>query len=171
MIDERVSSALSSQINKELYSAYLYVAMTAYFESRSLRGFSSWMQVQVKEEMTHAEKLLRFVLERGGHAHFDAIGQPPAEWATPLALFEAALQHERVVTQSINELVDVAVAARDHATTHFLQWFVDEQVEEEANFDAVVQQLRLAGDHGAALMLLDRELGARVFTPPAPAAG
>ena len=167
MIDEKVRTALCLQINKELYSAYFYVAMVAYFEGKNLKGFSNWMQVQVKEEMTHADKMLRYLLDRGGKPHFDAIDQPPSEWVSPLALFESALHHETVVTKSINDLLDVALAARDHATAQFLQWFVSEQVEEEASFGAVVEQLRMAGDNGAAIMMIDRELATRVFTPPA----
>jgi ferritin len=171
MIDDQVTAALNHQINKEIYSAYLYVAMVAYFEARSLGGFSSWMQVQVREELSHAEKMFRYLVERGGALRLDAIDAPPSQWVSPLSVFESALHHETVVTKSINDLMDVALAARDHATAQFLQWFVGEQVEEEASFDAVVQQLRLAGDNGAAIMMLDRELATRVFTPPAAGPG
>jgi ferritin len=166
MIDEKVSAALNKQLRSELYSGYLYAAMYSYFESRNLKGFANWMGVQVQEELAHAQKLIEYMLERGGKPEFGSIDAPPTEWESPLAVYEAAYEHERGVTQSINDLVDVALAVRDHATATMLQWYVTEQVEEEASFDQIVQQLGLAGDNGAALLMMDRELAARVFTPP-----
>jgi len=170
MIDERVCSALNRQLGAEIYSAYMYVAMASYFERKNLKGFANWMRVQVQEELAHAEKFHKYIVERGGRPVFGSIDSPPAQWASVLALFEAAYEHETKVTRSINELVDTALAARDHATDQFLQWFVAEQVEEESSFDEVIQQLRLADNNGAALLMMDRELATRVFTPPGAAA-
>jgi ferritin len=166
MLHDKVSAALNEQLRSELYSGYLYAAMYSYFESRNLKGFANWMSVQVQEELAHAQKLIGYILERGGTPEFGSIDAPPAEWESPLALFEAAYAHEQGVTQAINDLVDVALSVRDHATATMLQWYVTEQVEEEASFDQVVQQLVLAGDNGAALLMIDRELAGRVFTPP-----
>jgi ferritin len=166
MIDEKVSAALNEQLRSELYSGYLYAAMFSYFESRNLKGFANWMGVQVQEELAHAQKLILYILERGGKPEFGSIDAPPTEWKSPLAVYEAAYEHEQGVTRSISDLVDVAVAAKDHATATMLQWYVTEQVEEEANFDQIVQQLMLAGDNGAALLMIDRELATRVYTPP-----
>jgi ferritin len=124
------------------------------------------MHIQVQEEFAHAQKLIEYILERGGKPEFGSVDAPDSEWESPLGVYEAAYEHEKAVTRSINGLVDIAVAAKDHATATMLQWYVTEQVEEEANFDQIVQQLRLASDNGAALLMIDRELGARVFTPP-----
>jgi len=166
MIDDKVCAALNAQLRSELYSGYLYAAMYSYFESRNLKGFANWMGIQVQEELAHAQKLIEYILERGGQPEFRSIDAPPSEWESPLDVYEAAYEHERVVTQSINDLVDVAMAARDHATATMLQWYVTEQVEEEATFDQIVQQLGLASDNGAALLMIDRELAGRVYTPP-----
>jgi ferritin len=166
MIDDKVRAALNGQYNAELYSAYLYMAMASYFESKNLKGFAKWMRIQVQEEAAHAQKFHDYILERGGRAAFGAIEAPKADWDSVLAVFEFAYSHEVVVTRSINNLVDVATEAHDHATYNFLQWFVAEQVEEEASFDGIVQQLRLAGNNGAALLMLDRELATRTFVPP-----
>jgi ferritin len=166
MIDDKVCAALNGQLRSEFYSAYLYAAMYSHFESRTLKGFANWMQIQVQEELAHAQKLIEYILERGGEAEFRSIDAPESEWDSPLGVYEAALEHERSVTRAINDLVDIAVAARDHATATMLQWYVTEQVEEEATFDEIVQQLKLADGNGAALLMIDRELGARVFTPP-----
>ena len=169
MIDEAVCSALNRQLRAELYSAYMYVAMASYFEQKNLKGFANWMRVQIQEELSHAEKFHRYIVDRGGQPVFASIDAPPAQWASALGLFEAAYEHETKVTRSINELVDTALSARDHATEQFLQWFVAEQVEEESSFDEVIQQLRLADNNGAALLMMDREMAGRVFTPPTPA--
>jgi ferritin len=167
MIDNKVCAALNGQYNAELYSAYLYMAMASYFESSSLKGFANWMRIQVQEETAHAQKFHDYIVERGGKVAYGAIEAPPADWGSPLAVFELAYSHELVVTRAINRLVDLASEARDHATYNFLQWFVAEQVEEEASFDQIVQQLKLADNNGAALLMLDRELGTRTFVPPA----
>ena len=166
MLSDKMQDALNGQIVAETYSAYLYWSMAAYFESVNLSGFARWMKAQAREELVHAAKFFDFVVERGGRVTLDAIDAPPTEWDSPLAAFEHAYEHEQKVTGLINNLVDMAVAQRDHATRNFLDWFVDEQVEEEASADGVVQKLRLIGDAPGGLFMLNQELGQRVFTMP-----
>jgi len=167
MISKNIEEALNDQINAELYSAYLYLSMVAYFESVNLTGFAAWMRAQTQEEIMHAMKMYDFVNERGGRVILKAIETPPSEWDSPLAAFEAAYAHEQLVTGRINDLVNLAVEEKDHATNSFLQWFVNEQVEEETSADNVVQNLKMAQNAPGALFMIDRELGQRVFTPPA----
>lgn len=167
MIDQRMQEALNKQLNAELYSAYLYLSMSAHFQSLNLAGFANWMRVQAQEELAHALKFYDYVNERGGRVVLQPVEAPPAAWDSPLAVFEHVYQHEQKVTGMINKLVDLAVEARDHATNNFLQWFVSEQVEEEASANEVVQKLKLAGDAASALFMIDRELAQRVFVPPA----
>jgi len=166
MLSEKMSKALNKQINAEMYSAYLYLSMAAYFESVSLSGFAKWMEMQTMEEMSHAKKMYDFVNERGGRVILEAIEQPKTEWSSPLEAFEDAYKHEQYVTSLINSLVDLALEEKDHATNNFLQWFVAEQVEEEASADAIVQKLKLVGGKGNAIFMMDRELGQRTFTLP-----
>ncbi len=161
MISEKLATALNEQVNAELYSAYLYLSMASYFESLSLKGFAHWMHIQAREEQDHALKLYHYINERGGRANFNAIAAPPENWDSPLEVFEQVYQHEQVVTGLIHALVDLAFAEKDHAMYHFLQWYVAEQVEEEATADEIVQQVRMAGDSAAAILMLDRELGQR----------
>ena len=170
MLSQKMQQALNDQINAEYYSSYLYLAMAAHCEAVNLDGFGNWLRVQAQEEMFHAMKFFDFVLERGGRVELKAIEAPPAQWDSPLAIFEATLKHEQHVTALINKLVDLAIAESDHATGAFLQWFVNEQVEEEANADAVLQQLKLMQDAPGGLFMMDRELATRTFTPPAAAA-
>ena len=167
MLSKRMLAALNKQINAETYSAYLYMSMAAYAKSLGLDGFENWFRVQVQEELAHATKFYDYVNERGGRVTLTAIEPPPASWKTPLAAFEATLKHEQLVTGLINKLVDLAVAESDHATANMLQWFVAEQVEEEASADAIRQKLVLVGTRGDALYMMDKELAARVLTPPA----
>jgi len=167
MIKEKMQEALNQQVNAELYSSYLYLSMAAYFESINLKGFASWMRVQTQEELVHAMKFYDFIIERGGKVLLSSIEGPPTEWVSPLAIFEHAYEHEQKVTGLINKLVDLSAAEQDHATSNFLQWFVAEQVEEEASADEVVQKIKLMGDASGGLFMLDRELAQRVFTPPA----
>jgi len=166
MIKEKLKDALNRQLNAELYSSYLYLSMSAYFESINLKGCAHWMRVQTQEELVHVQKFYTYLIERGGKVFLSAIDAPPPEWASPLAAFEHAYQHEQKVTGLINDLVNLAIAEKDHATNSFLQWFVTEQVEEEASADGVVQKIKLIGDASGSLFLLDRELAQRVFTPP-----
>jgi len=167
MLSKKMQDALNKQTNAELYSAYLYASMSAYFESINLRGFANWMRVQTQEEVMHAYKFYNYINERGGRVVLQAIDAPPHEWDSPLAVFEAVHVHEQKVTGLINDLVNLAVSESDHATNIFLQWFVSEQIEEEASANDVVQKLNLLGDETGGLFMLDREMGQRVFTPPA----
>jgi ferritin len=166
MIQKKMESAMNKQINWELYSAYLYLAMSAYFESTNLKGFATWMRVQYMEEQSHAKKLYDFVCARGGRVILSQIASPPSEWKSPLAAFEEVLKHEKEVTALINNLVDLSVKLKDHATNSFLQWFVDEQVEEESSADEVIQSLKLNKNNPGGLFMIDKELAQRVFTPP-----
>ncbi len=169
MLSEKMEQALNKQVNAELYSAYLYLSMAAYFHSINLNGFATWMTVQNLEETAHAMKFYHFINERGGRIWLEAIDKPATKWSSPLDVFEETLKHEEKVTGLINNLVDLAIAERDHATNAFLQWFITEQVEEEASANEVIQNLKLAGSDPNSLFMLDREMGTRVFTPPAAA--
>jgi len=170
MIGRKMQDALNEQVNAELYSAYLYLAMEAYFQSLNLPGFANWMRVQTQEEIFHAMKMYDFVNSRAGRVTLEAIAKPPVDFKSPLADFEAAYKHEQKVTGLINNLVDLAIKEKDHAANTFLQWFVTEQVEEEKNSSDIAGKLRLIKDSAEALYMLDKELAMRVFTPPAPAA-
>ena len=167
MIGKKMEDALNDQINAELYSAYLYLAMAAYFDSANMAGFASWMRVQTQEETAHAMKIFDFVSERGGRVVLKAIEEPAKEWKSPLAAFKAAYEHEQYITGRIDDLVNLAIKEKDHASNAFLQWFVNEQVEEETSVDSVVQQLTMAEKAPGALFMMDRELGQRTFSPPA----
>jgi ferritin len=164
-----MQEALNKQINAEIYSAYLYLSMSAHFQSVNLAGFANWMRVQWQEELAHALKFYDYVNERGGRVVLHPVEAPPSAWDSPLALFEHVHHHEQKVTGMINKLVDLAVEIRDHATNNVLQWFVAEQVEEEASADEVVQKLKLVGDDPSALFMIDRELAQRIFVAPAAA--
>jgi ferritin len=167
MISKKMEKALNEQVNAEMYSAYMYLSMEAYFKSKNLNGFANWMRAQTQEEMIHAMKIYCFIHERGGKVTLKAIDGPPTQWESPLAVFEAVYAHEQKVTGLINGLVDLAIKENDHASNTFLQWFVSEQVEEEASADEVVQQLKMMENAPGGMFMLDRELGQRVFTPPA----
>jgi ferritin len=167
MISKKMEEALNGQVNVEMYSAYLYLSMESYFKSLNLNGFASWMRVQTQEELMHAMKIYDFINERGGRVTLKAIEGPPTKWGSPLVVFEAVYAHEQKVTGLINELVDLAIKEKDHATNTFLQWFVNEQVEEESSADEIVQQLKMMENAPGGMFMLDRELGQRVFTPPA----
>jgi ferritin len=166
MISKNMEKALNEQINAEMYSAYLYLSMEAYFRSLNFRGFANWMRVQVQEELMHAMKIYDFVDERGGRIILKSIAAPQAEWRSPLAVFEATYKHEQKVTELINELVSLTIKEKDYATNSFLQWFVNEQVEEESSADKIVQQMKMMKEAPGGMFMLDRELGQRVFTPP-----
>jgi len=166
MISKEMERALNEQIKNELYSSYLYLSMAMYFHSLSLKGFTNWMEVQAKEEQTHAEKFMNYVNDAGGRVVLRAIDQPPSDFDSPLHVFEETLKHERFVTGKINDLVKLAREENDNATYAMLQWFVTEQVEEEATADEFVQQLKIIGDNGHGLLMLDREMAGRVFVPP-----
>jgi ferritin len=171
MLNEKVQEALNNQINAELFSSYLYLSMQAYFESLSLKGFSNWMRVQVQEENFHAMKFYDYICERGGRVRLTAIETPQYEWKSPAEAFEAAYKHEQYITGRINELVNLALQEKDYASHALLQWFVTEQVEEEANTSQISGELKLIADDKRALLMIDRELATRVFVPPAPSPG
>ncbi len=161
MISERMQNALMDQVNAEMYSSYLYLSMSSDLDNKGLGGFALWMKTQAQEELYHGMKLYDFVIERGGRAILKQIEGPQTEWASPLAIFEAAYAHEQKVTGLINNLMNMAIEEKDHATSQFLQWFIKEQVEEEASADEIVQKLKLIGDGGNGLFMLDKEMGAR----------
>jgi ferritin len=171
MMNPNVEKALNEQVRWELYSSYLYLSMSSWYESIGLRGFANWERVQAQEELAHALKFFDYIIARGGRAILLPVEAPPAEWASPLEGFEFQLAHEQKVTALINGLVNLAIDERDHATSNMLRWFVDEQIEEEANAGELVDKLRMIGEDGASglLYMLDKELATRVYTPPATA--
>jgi len=167
MLNKKLEAAFNGQMNAEMYSAYLYLSMSAYFASTGMAGFSNWMRVQAQEEMVHAMKFFDHVNERGGKVTLKAIEGPETTWPSAVAAFEHVYEHEQKVTGLINDLMNLAIDEKDHASRSFLQWFVDEQVEEEDSASTVLDRLKLIGDSGNGLFMMDRELGTRVFTPPA----
>ena len=166
MLSATMEKALNSQVNAEFYSSYFYLSMSSYCESVSLTGCAGWMRAQAQEELYHGMKIYDYINERGGRAIMAAIEQPPSDWDSVHSVFDDVLAHERKVTGLINDLMNLAIDERDHATGSFLRWFIDEQVEEEDSVGGVVDKLRLIGRDGNGLFVLDRELGQRVFTPP-----
>ena len=161
MIGKKMEKAINEQINKEFYSAYLYLAMAAQCENLGLKGFGNWFRVQYTEELSHALKFFEYVNEQGGRVELAAIEQPPVEFKSPLAMFEQSYKHEQYVTQNIHGLVDLAVKEGDHATRSMLNWFVDEQVEEEANAQEIVMKLKMIGSSGSGILYLDGKLAKR----------
>jgi ferritin len=161
MLSKTIQDAMNEQIKNELYSAYLYLSMSAYCEAANLSGFAHWMRLQAQEEEIHAMKFFDFIHERGGRVVLQAIDQPPAEFQSPLDVFKETLEHEQKVTALINNLYTLAVQEKDYASQAFLQWFVTEQVEEEASASQVLETLKMIGDQSHALLMLDRELGGR----------
>ncbi len=166
MLHDKMSKALNEQMNWELYSSYIYLAMSAHFEQVNLRGFAHWMRVQTMEEITHFKRFYDFLTARGGRVVLSQIKAPPSEWKSPLDAFEDVLKHEQEVTRRIHHLADLAVELKDHATGSLLKWFIDEQVEEEASTDEIIQNLKLNQDAPSGLYLIDKELAARAFTVP-----
>ena len=161
MLNPAVQDAMNQQLNAELYSAYLYLSMAANFEAENLRGMAHWMQVQAKEETGHALKFFKHIAERGGRVTLTAIAAPPTKWDSPRAVFEQVYEHECHVSSLINKLAELAAAEKDHASGVFLQWFINEQVEEEANAHDILHQLRMIGDSKQGLFLMDRQLAQR----------
>jgi ferritin len=160
-LSKPVQDAMNAQIQKELASAYLYLAMAAWFSEANLNGFAHWMRVQGREEMGHALKFFDYLHDRNGHVALEAIGKPAAKWASPLAAFEAARKHEESVSASIRDLYDLAVKEKDYASQALLQWFIVEQVEEEKTGREIVDTLTMIGDNRAGLFMYDKELGRR----------
>ena len=165
MINEKLEKAFNEQINKELYSEYLYLAMKIYFQKLNLQGFVNWFDVQVQEEHAHAMGMLNYLDERGGDCVLEAIDKPVIEGKTILEVFEQVLKHEEYVTSRINHLADVADEVKDRAALHFLEWYLKEQVEEESSVNGVLTTLRLIGDDKKALLMFDKDLAARTFNP------
>lgn len=166
MIDIKMEKAFNNQINAELYSEYLYLSMKAYFANLNLNGFVNWFNVQVQEEHVHGMGMFDYVIERGGRIELQAIDKPETNWESPLACFKQVLEHEEYVTSRINALMDVAEEVKDRAALSFLNWYLKEQVEEEASVGNVLATLELIGDDKHALLMLDRELAARTFVQP-----
>ncbi|MBN2474951.1 MAG: ferritin [Pirellulales bacterium] len=167
MLSPRMQAALNKQVNAELFSSYLYLSMSAYFESTSMAGMAQWVRIQAQEELGHAMKFYDYINERNGRVALAQIESPKTEWKSPLDVFEDIYAHEQKVTALIHGLVDLAIAEKDHATETFLQWFVTEQVEEESAAATLVDRLKLVGDNGVAHFMLDGQLGQRAPTPAA----
>ena len=166
MLKKEITDALNEQINKEIYSAFLYMSMSAYTNDLVLRGFANWFMIQYHEEMYHAMKLYEYVQSQGESVVLKTVEAPPAGFTSPLDAFEKTLAHEQVVTKSINDLMDLAIEHRDHATKIFLEWYVTEQVEEEDTASSMITQLQMIGDDPHALLMMDRELAARNVNVP-----
>lgn len=171
MLSKKMESAINKQINAEMWSAYLYLSMSAYFSKNNLHGFANWMKVQYQEENAHAMKFFNYVLERGGTVTLEPIDKVDTDWKDIITVFEETLKHEQKVTSLIHNLVNIAIEEKDHASNNFLQWFVTEQVEEEANADEILSQLKMIEGKGPALFMIDRELKTRVFVDPNQNAG
>lgn len=165
-IDKKMEAAFNDQINKEYYSEYLYLAMKTIFAELNLPGFVNWFNIQVQEERAHAEGMYEYVLERGGYVELFSIDKPEVKGSTPLEVFKQVLEHEQYVTSRINAVYDVAEEVKDRAAMLFLNWYVKEQVEEEASVGDVLAKLEMIGDDKQGLLALDKELSARVFNPP-----
>lgn len=167
VLNPKVEKALNDQIKWELYSSYLYLSMSSWYESKGLRGFANWQYIQAREEKDHAMKIYQYVISRGGRVKLQPIDAPPSEWKSPLDAFTVSLEHERKVTSLIYDLVGIAVKEKDYATNNMLQWFVDEQIEEEGDAGEIVDKLKMIDrDKGVGLLyMLDKELGLRVYTP------
>ncbi|MCL1822269.1 MAG: ferritin [Prolixibacteraceae bacterium] len=163
MLKEKILNAINEQINAEQYSALLYLSMSAWLSDKGLPGFANWTYIQYQEELTHANKFFKYLTERGGKVTLKSIAQMDTEFKDVVDIFEKTLEHEQHVTNLINNLVDIAVEERDHATQSFLKWFVDEQVEEEANAQEILDTLKLINGQGNGIFMLDREMRQRVF--------
>lgn len=161
MLSKKMQDAINEQINKELYSAYLYLSMGAWAEAQNLPGFAHWMRVQFKEETAHAQKFFDYVVDRGGRVTLKAIDAPEAEFKSPLAMFEKVLAHEQLVTGLIHNLYALAVKESDYPSQVLLQWYINEQVEEEKHATYIVGTLKAIGEKGQALVMMDRELAKR----------
>lgn len=168
MISAKMQDALNEQVNKEFFSAYMYLAMSGYCNTLGLPGFAHWMRMQYEEEIMHVTKMYDYIQDQGGEVHLKAIEQPEQVYGTPLEIFETTLEHEQYVTTLIHRLMDLAVEERDYATQTFLQWYVTEQVEEESNVNDIVSPLRMVGEDKGGLMMIDQQLGGRLAPTPLP---
>jgi ferritin len=158
MISNAMAQRLNGQVNKEFYSAFFYMSMSAHSESEGLRGVAAWFMAKYHEETDHAMKIYRYLHDQGARVELEAVDKPPNEYAGVLDMFEKTLAHERGVTASFNDLVEVALTERDHATNIFLQWFVTEQIEEEATVNDIIGRLKLVGERGEGLFMINNEL-------------
>ena len=165
-MNEKLEKAFNDQINAEFYSEYFYLAMYAYFERANLKGFANWMNVQIQEEHAHAMGMFNYVHERGGKVTLKEIAQPKTEWSSVVEVFEDVLKHEKLVTSKINALLDIAEEEKDRAAISFLDWYLKEQVEEEATVRNVLQTLKQICDSAQCIYMLDKELAQRTFTQP-----
>jgi len=161
MINKTVETAINEQIKHELYSAYLYLSMSAWAEANNLAGAAHWLRAQFGEEQGHAMKFYKYIVEQGGRVVLGGIAQPPSEWTSLLDLFQQVLDHEKKVTALLTKLYEVALAEKDYATQFLLQWFINEQVEEEKNVTGVIEAIKMVGNSGTALYMVDRQLAAR----------
>jgi ferritin len=163
MLTKRMEKELNAQINAEYWSAYLYLSMSAYLEKEGLSGVASWFRVQYQEEISHALKFFDYVVERGGRVILAPIKEVPQEWNGIIDIFEETLKHEQTVTGLINNLMDIAIEEKDYAAKSFLQWYVDEQVEEESGVQSILDQLKMVDGKGNGLFMINKELGQRTF--------
>lgn len=168
MLSKKIEDALNAQINAELWSAYLYLSMSAHFAANGYPGFANWFEVQFKEEQDHAMIFFNYIIARGGKVTLKPIDKVTTTWKTPLAAFEDTLKHEQKVTGMINNLYALATTEKDYASQSMLKWFIDEQVEEEESAQAMIDSLSLIKDNGFGLYTLDKELGARTYTQASP---
>ncbi len=168
MLSVKMQDALNAQINAELWSAYLYLSMSMDATAKGFKGIANWFAVQFKEEQDHAQILMNYVNARGGRVVLTAIDAVDVEWSSPLAMYEQTLEHEQKVTSLINDLYNLAIDEKDHATRSMLTWFIDEQVEEEESARDIIDQLRMVEGDKIGLYMIDKELAARVYTAPAP---
>jgi ferritin len=166
MLSEKMENAINGQITKEMYSAHLYMSMSAYADNIGLKGVATWFMTQYHEEMVHAMKFFEYIAAHGNRVRLGAIEQPESDFGSMLDMYNLTLEHEHYITKSIYDLVDLAIAERDHATKIFLDWYVTEQVEEEKNDTEIIQKLKMIGDNSSAMYLFDKELGARLLTVP-----
>lgn len=165
MISAKMQKVLNTHLNEEFYSSYFYLSMAAYFEAKNLKGFANWMRIQANEEQMHGMKFFNFILQKGGKVTLAEIAAPKIEWKSIPEVFADTLKHEQKISGLINRLVEVALTEKDYATNTFLQWFLTEQVEEEANVEEIVQKIEMIGDNKSGLYMLDNELGARIASP------
>jgi ferritin len=165
MISKKMLDALNKHLNEEFYSSYLYLSMAAYFEEKNLKGFANWFRIQSTEEHMHGMKFFNFILQKGGKVTLAQISAPKTEWKSIPEVFADTLKHEQKISGLINKLIEVSMLEKDFATNNFLQWFVTEQVEEEANVEEIIQKIEMIGDNKSGLYMLDNELGARVLAP------
>jgi ferritin len=165
MLTPKMQKALNTHLNEEFYSSYLYLSMAAYFEAKNLKGFANWFRIQTQEEHVHGMKFFDFILQKGSKVTLSQINTPKIEWKDIKEIFSDTLKHEQKITGLINKLIEIAMQEKDFATNNFLQWFVTEQVEEEANVEEIIQKIEMIGDNKSGLYMLDNELGARVAAP------